>query len=543
MLWIIAIGCVAALSVERATLAVRTISLRRGCETCVTWAEVGILAIHFDQPPVIRLVDSHNGDGTPRSCSLGDFQCQPEGMLRLTCGRRVLESFAHMSTTETFLMSLRKKTRLGPLDVLVPMSCTSCDPPHCEVCDWAATQSAHSAERYPGETGWVSNSAAPTVYEFIQRGSASWIPSNSTLTMAFLLSLNGEDSGETVFPCKVKVLHSSEQGTAFPVELSCSNVSGCTLHQKLFSPVEVHVLQHSSPPLRGSAPDERKRDKLRNPARVSEQRLVLLEEETLGMAEDQGARAGMDPLVASFFAPVAGTGPMLIAQQVADAIVQPIKDLVMNGVVNSISEMLMEMVTNREWVKVLNEITDEVVLETTKYTSKQLGKFVQKNLNSKKRVSQVIASRVSQRVVERVLPSATSITAIGTANEVSRVMVPILLRGLGHSLVGSLVSSISNSPLQDYYCYYCATHKIYCKYCQRSASQAYYALYYAGYYSTFYALAHQGDKDTMVSVEKRREEDHMWYNSESGRGLGRALRTPHVSGWYNQDAKAVKPAG
>ena len=62
----------------------------------------------------------------------------------------------------------------------------------------------------------------------------------------------------------------------------------------------------------------------------------------------------------------------------------------------------------------------------------------------------------------------------------------LLGKSLTHSIVPTLLHTMSHNPLQDYYCYYCFHHKTYCQYCNYAPSQLYYAMYYAGFYSTYY---------------------------------------------------------
>eukprot|EP00472_Partenskyella_glossopodia_P000059 CAMPEP_0197543788 /NCGR_PEP_ID=MMETSP1318-20131121/68428_1 /TAXON_ID=552666 /ORGANISM="Partenskyella glossopodia, Strain RCC365" /LENGTH=175 /DNA_ID=CAMNT_0043103151 /DNA_START=571 /DNA_END=1098 /DNA_ORIENTATION=- len=72
-----------------------------------------------------------------------------------------------------------------------------------------------------------------------------------------------------------------------------------------------------------------------------------------------------------------------------------------------------------------------------------------------------------------------------TAAQITREMGPLLCKSITHSTVASLAHSLTQSPLNSYYCYYCSKFDTYCDYCQMSPSQVYYALYYAGYYTSY----------------------------------------------------------
>mmetsp|Transcript_3257 Transcript_3257/g.5046 ORF Transcript_3257/g.5046 Transcript_3257/m.5046 type:complete len:189 (-) Transcript_3257:55-621(-) len=137
---------------------------------------------------------------------------------------------------------------------------------------------------------------------------------------------------------------------------------------------------------------------------------------------------------------------------------------------------------------------------------------------------------VTRTVTEKTMPLAAALATERTATRAREIMVPILAKSLTHSLVASLSETMTHSPLQDYYCYYCATKKEYCEYCQASSSQRYYAMYYAGYYSSWYSgLYHSqyvgrgasayGQGGGIKSAIRKDEQylDELRYRTEKGR--------------------------
>jgi len=72
------------------------------------------------------------------------------------------------------------------------------------------------------------------------------------------------------------------------------------------------------------------------------------------------------------------------------------------------------------------------------------------------------------------------------AQRVSLSLVHTLTRSLAHTVVPALSQTLSHSPMQDYYCYYCFHKKTYCQYCSYAPAQLYYSMFYAGFYSTYY---------------------------------------------------------
>ena len=72
------------------------------------------------------------------------------------------------------------------------------------------------------------------------------------------------------------------------------------------------------------------------------------------------------------------------------------------------------------------------------------------------------------------------------ARLLSKDLNHLLSRSVPHSIVPALVHTLTHSPMQDYYCFYCYHHKTYCQYCNYAPSQTYYAEFYTGFYSTYY---------------------------------------------------------
>lgn len=52
---------------------------------------------------------------------------------------------------------------------------------------------------------------------------------------------------------------------------------------------------------------------------------------------------------------------------------------------------------------------------------------------------------------------------VSLARRLMTSMTSLLAEALSHSIIPSLLHTVSHSPLQDYYCYYCYKHKAYCR--------------------------------------------------------------------------------
>lgn len=77
-----------------------------------------------------------------------------------------------------------------------------------------------------------------------------------------------------------------------------------------------------------------------------------------------------------------------------------------------------------------------------------------------------------------------------------RVLLYTLVPSLTFTISAATSHALTRSPHEDYYCWFCQTQQIYCKYCGASRDHTYqvdyyqhhYALYYARYYAKFYSM-------------------------------------------------------
>ena len=97
-------------------------------------------------------------------------------------------------------------------------------------------------------------------------------------------------------------------------------------------------------------------------------------------------------------------------------------------------------------------------------------------------IAQTITENVQQAVPSMIEDQTPKHAAVLLAKSINHR----LPRALAHSIVPSLIQTLTHNPLQDYYCFYCYHYKTYCQYCNYGPQQIYYAMYYTGYYSTYY---------------------------------------------------------
>ena len=79
-------------------------------------------------------------------------------------------------------------------------------------------------------------------------------------------------------------------------------------------------------------------------------------------------------------------------------------------------------------------------------------------------------------------------------------LAELLTRSVTHALVPSLSLALSHNLDQDYYCYSCYYHQMYCRYCHYSPQMTYYNNYYSAYYSDYFST-YYGDYYTKAAQE------------------------------------------
>ena len=79
-------------------------------------------------------------------------------------------------------------------------------------------------------------------------------------------------------------------------------------------------------------------------------------------------------------------------------------------------------------------------------------------------------------------------------------LAELLTRSVTHALVPSLSLALSHNLDQDFYCYSCYYHQMYCRYCHYSPQMTYYNNYYSAYYSDYFST-YYGDYYTKAAQE------------------------------------------
>ena len=137
---------------------------------------------------------------------------------------------------------------------------------------------------------------------------------------------------------------------------------------------------------------------------------------------------------------------------------------------------------------VSNGIVPELMASVPETVSESLAEILQTYLieDLREREESSFGESLSVALGETLAKNSAPEEGRLVAQRVSLSLVHTLTRSLAHTVVPALSQTLSHSPMQDYYCYYCFHKKTYCQYCSYAPAQLYYSMYYAGFYSTYY---------------------------------------------------------
>ena len=172
-----------------------------------------------------------------------------------------------------------------------------------------------------------------------------------------------------------------------------------------------------------------------------------------------------------------------------ETLVEPIKEqmgeLTSAGMVDQIDEGL-----SGALIRSLSKGIPATTLETIPFVvseglAESLMLYITEQVTNE--ITGPLADRLADALGETIPAELDTDGVAKLAERVSTVTIHSLTRSVTHSVVPALVHTLTHSPLQDFYCYYCFHHKAYCQFCQYAPQQLYYAMYYAGFYSSYYS--------------------------------------------------------
>eukprot|EP00743_Colponemidia_sp_Colp-15_P011279 GILK01012558.1.p1 GENE.GILK01012558.1~~GILK01012558.1.p1 ORF type:complete len:536 (+),score=75.25 GILK01012558.1:237-1610(+) len=204
-----------------------------------------------------------------------------------------------------------------------------------------------------------------------------------------------------------------------------------------------------------------------------------MESKTLNIA---GMLSG---IIGPIIEPVADMMGDIMGDTVTEVVGQVLGQSVALGCTDLISGMLTHDLTTSLTVNLVPSLTETISDSVTESLAESMREYLTNTL------TRILTSRLTKSLDESLSKSITKKVNVDTPARLARKLTHnlghILTRSLTHSVVPALSHTLLHSPSQDYYCYYCYRYRIYCKLCQYSPSQVYYAMYYSGYYSQYYA--------------------------------------------------------
>lgn len=175
----------------------------------------------------------------------------------------------------------------------------------------------------------------------------------------------------------------------------------------------------------------------------------------------------------------------------ADAFIDERLDEPSESITKKMKQKLGTMITNAMLEKDLPNAVDQL------HTVMKESIIVITNRTVSRGLTQSLTNTITQHV------SFGLVTTIGTAlskqltskpaKELTRFLTPTL----SHEIAMVLTHSLTRAPMDDYFCYYCMNHELYCTACRAAMTKDYYQdvyiWYYAHFYSTYYAAHYSGE--------------------------------------------------
>jgi hypothetical protein len=154
----------------------------------------------------------------------------------------------------------------------------------------------------------------------------------------------------------------------------------------------------------------------------------------------------------------------------------PIAENVHTTMQHLLAPMIGGMLPNKVMAAVHEQLPDSIIEAVTAALNEIVTGMITENL------APVLVTSLTESLSQSVGVSATKEMGEHLSRKSANTLTSILGKSLTHSIVPTILHTMSHNPLQDYYCYYCHTYKTYCQYCNYAPSQLYYAMYYAGFH-------------------------------------------------------------
>ena len=228
-----------------------------------------------------------------------------------------------------------------------------------------------------------------------------------------------------------------------------------------------------------------RKGKLMSLAELSESDMMQLQTRWQGVGNFMDAVSEIiNPIITQIWESLMGFFLVSNAGQVANMVTDNIPDAISENVHTTIQHILAPMIggmlPNKVMLAVHEQLPDSIIEAVTAALDEVVPSMITENL------APMLVTSLTASLSQSIGVKATQDMGEHISRKTSNSLNTLLGKSLTHSIVPTLLHTMSHNPLQDYYCYYCFHHKTYCQYCNYAPSQLYYAMYYAGFYSTYY---------------------------------------------------------
>lgn len=183
----------------------------------------------------------------------------------------------------------------------------------------------------------------------------------------------------------------------------------------------------------------------------------------------------------------------LVSKELVGSLTQPVLQVFPFSITEVMQDQLPPLVAHT----VAEDLVQDVTPRITRIVTERLHRVISRNL-----------------VLDSLRPATRQMN-----NQLGSDTAHILSLSLAATITPALLHTLSHNPQQDYFCYYCETKQLYCKYCHatrgRIARQNFYAEFYSGFYARYYTAYYRKyfvELEDAKQLEERMREHQVHYD-------------------------------
>ena len=171
----------------------------------------------------------------------------------------------------------------------------------------------------------------------------------------------------------------------------------------------------------------------------------------------------------------------IVSPLIEDAVKPALSTGVMNTVGATIGPMLINPINDDAVPGIAEMLTDSLMISVPDEISRLMTEAMY----------EPVSEQVMGDVTDPISTKLNSLLEVSVPRNLDNTFVQtfgsIISNALSSSIMGALTHTLTQSPMQDYFCFYCHASSLYCAYCQHSPDRLYYNMYYVNYYSAYYS--------------------------------------------------------